>query len=841
MWKLKSLTQQSISRRNDTAAAVVAAAAAVTSFAIMYNGDTKKSIKHEQKNDVRLNRNGNNKYGYVFDEYKNKWNLVPQYKFNSFNLQEYFRRDQSNVCQCEPSLRPKLSIQSLKRRSTLVRLNQSSAPIRNLNAKYKVSWKIPLGEGAFSTVYEGTNRQTKEKVAIKKIPKMFTDTMSFQNEIDALLHIQENGGHPHICSLNESFEDDKNFYLVLDLVTGGEMFDHLIKLGAYSEADSARLVSEAAMALCFIHGIGVVHGDLKPENLMLSTDRQDCSIQLVDFGCAHIISENEGNDSGCAEGKERKVIGGNTPAYCPPEALVRTNLDSLAPSVDMWSLGIILYIMLTGLHPFDLNGNATDEEVEKHIKSRQSPPLRNSPITAHLSSSAIDVIERCINWDPQKRITAQQLLNHPWVMGETAREDKMTDASKKLSMYHKFKSKLEAKVFANFITWSNDDIDNISKKTSLIERAFHSIDVNNQGFLTNNDLKRQFSKDATTANQTKNDHEDKEGIESKEGEESNRTLSLSGFSNLLNENMKNRFFPTGTTVYRESDIGNHMYFINSGIIEVTTKDGSRAIRRKGDFFGEGALLHPKRIRSASINCLTPVHAIEISREYFEKYSVSSGLNSDLKEKDKTRKRNRAKTILRLQKNLNEMKLEEGDVIFSTGEEANALYILESGVVDILVGDKKVFHVKPGDVFGEHSIIMGRPRNTSAKCITKECVAQEMKARDFYELYNSSSTIRTPLRELCLRREFQKALVNKTKKEFPSVADLRNVFDAADSDKSGSLALNEVRALLKSFDPTLSENEIKEVLQTLDLEETGLITFNEFKLIFGMNESRAASI
>jgi CRP-like cAMP-binding protein len=154
-----------------------------------------------------------------------------------------------------------------------------------------------------------------------------------------------------------------------------------------------------------------------------------------------------------------------------------------------------------------------------------------------------------------------------------------------------------------------------------------------------------------------------------------------------------------------------MYFINSGAIEVTTKDGTRATRRQGDFFGknattnagfggadsrgsdkpiyahtclavvtltfcihslfkgEGALLHPQKIRSATIRCKTPVHAIEIKREYFEKYIASSesGLLLTLREKDKIRKRNRAKTVLRLQKNMTKVQFQEGELVFSPGD------------------------------------------------------------------------------------------------------------------------------------------------------------------------------
>ena len=300
-------------------------------------------------------------------------------------------------------------------------------------------------------------------------------------------------------------------------------------------------------------------------------------------------------------------------------------------------------------------------------------------------------------------------------------------------------------------------------------------------------------------------------------------------------------------IYAElfSDLGETIsikrYFINSGIIEVSTKDGTRVRRHQGDFFGEGALLHPKKIRSATIQCVTPIHAIEISREYFEKYLSSSGLTLDLKEKYRTRKRNRAKTMLRLQQNLRPLKFEKGGLIFKEGEDAEGLFILEEGKIDVCVDSKRVFSAKPGDIVGEHSLVMSRPRNTSAICVSENCIVHEMTARDFYEIYNSHEQVKSSLRELCYRREFQKALVKKTNKEFPDVNDLREVFDAADVAKRGVLKIDEVAPVLKSFDPSLSEDEIKEVLMSFDLDESGSISFDEFKLIFGMNETRAASI
>ena len=289
------------------------------------------------------------------------------------------------------------------------------------NSKYSVQWGKPLGEGAFGKVYIATDRKTGEKVALKKIPKAYTDDVSFQREMNALLHLRKAGGHPNICGLHEHFDEGSHYYLILDLVSGGEMFDHLVKMGAYSEADAARLVREVASALAFIHGMDCVHGDLKPENIMLSSENpSDAVIKLVDFGCAQVSAADSAfQQSTNLSGKSTAT--GKTPAYCPPEVLDKKRVKkTIDPSFDMWALGVIIYIMLCGAHPFDLEGNSSDDEIIRRIVNKESPPIKNSSMTAHLSPSAIDLIQKLINWNPKKRITAFEMLEHPWVRGETA-------------------------------------------------------------------------------------------------------------------------------------------------------------------------------------------------------------------------------------------------------------------------------------------------------------------------------------------------------------------------------------------------------------------------------------
>jgi Protein kinase domain len=148
---------------------------------------------------------------------------------------------------------------SLKRNKTVLAYKREVSQ-ETVRSRYKVNWKKPLGEGGFGAVYSATDRRTGEKVALKQISKKYTDNVGFQREMQAFLHLRRAGGHPNICGLRENFDEGNYFYFSLDLISGGEMFDHLIRSGPYSEQDASRLVREVASALDFMHGIGFVHG-----------------------------------------------------------------------------------------------------------------------------------------------------------------------------------------------------------------------------------------------------------------------------------------------------------------------------------------------------------------------------------------------------------------------------------------------------------------------------------------------------------------------------------------------------------------------------------------------------
>ena len=637
----------------------------------------------------------------------------------------------------------------------------------------------------------------------------------------------------------------RRFVLILDLIKGGEVFDYLIDNGAYSEMEAARLIREVASAISYLHGLGIVHADLKPENLMLSSKNKDeASIKVVDFGCAEILPElwTEGPPLDAGDGsaedavqqallQPRRLIrpgraGGTTSAYCPPEAFSNEEGAEISQAMDMWSLGVILYIMLTGLHPFDLDSTKTDEEIEDHIKTCRAPPLRGSPYTAHLSPSAIDLLSKLMAEDAKDRLTANEMLAHPWVRGVTARRDVMEASAEKLSKLRRFRSKFEAKVFANLINWSDDDRRHqYDHTTSLVQKAFMSVDEDRKGFVTENDVAKFLGHSVT-------DQEDAKSAEDASG----KAMNLSGFSDMLSENMQSKFFPRGHTVFQEGDPGDYMYFINSGTVEVSTREGFRAKLGQGDSFGEGSLLRPDSRRSATIRCTTPVHAIAVDKVYFDRY-MSQGdtlMALKLREKTNTRSFGRVEFVLSQQEGLEKREYDQGDIIFNIGDEADDLYVVDRGTVHIR-GPKgnRLYAMNDGDLFGVQSVIMDRNRKASATCASEAgCSLRRMDYHQMNALLRQSPDLKRACHRMAFRREFRRAIVLRTRKSFPRASDLRRVFDSIDRDSSGDLDVDEVKELMKDLDKALSQEQIQELVKSMDLNGSGSINFEEFQSIFG---------
>jgi len=215
--------------------------------------------------------------------------------------------------------------------------------------------------------------------------------------------------------------------------------------------------------------------------------------------------------------------------------------------------------------------------------------------------------------------------------------------------------------------------------------------------------------------------------------------------------------------------------------------------------------------------------MEISREYFERYLIKSDqeLLLTLREKDKIRKRNRAKMILQNQENLRVRKFKPGEFVFDVGQKGDSLFLVESGAVNIVDHGNHILSALPGNVFGEHSAISGRPRNCSAICGSAEgCVLKELPGREFRKLKKKSPDIVASLKDLSIRRDFKKAVVKRLKHEFP-YDDPRKAFDAVKTNTlSDKLDVEAIGSLMRELNPNYTDDEILEVIRTLDLTNSG---------------------
>jgi len=252
-----------------------------------------------------------------------------------------------------------------------------------------------IGRGGFSVVVEGISKKTNEKFAVKRIKKVMVegdDIKLLRREIQIMKKVN----HCNILKLFEVFEDDEEFFLVMELVTGKELFDKIVERGQYSEKDAANIVKQLVSAVDYLHANGIAHRDLKPENI-LSADSNDTEvIKIADFG----FSKNFG--------EEKLMTSCGSPGYVAPEVLTCESYDK---SVDMWSVGVIIYILLCGYPPFYADNAPALFKKIMDVKYDFDDPSWDD-----VSNDAKDLIRNLLVKDPKSRFTAQACLNHPWVL-----------------------------------------------------------------------------------------------------------------------------------------------------------------------------------------------------------------------------------------------------------------------------------------------------------------------------------------------------------------------------------------------------------------------------------------
>ncbi|XP_034621128.1 ribosomal protein S6 kinase alpha-2 isoform X2 [Trachemys scripta elegans] len=256
--------------------------------------------------------------------------------------------------------------------------------------------KEDIGVGSYSVCKRCVHKVTEAEFAVKIIDKSKRDP---SEEIEILLRY---GQHPNIITLKDVYDDGKYVYLVMELMRGGELLDRILRQKCFSEREASAVLCTITKTVDYLHSQGVVHRDLKPSNILyMDESGNPDSIRICDFGFAkQLRAENGLLMTPCY-----------TANFVAPEVLKRQGYDA---ACDIWSLGILLYTMLAGFTPFANGPDDTPEEILARIGSGKYALAGGN--WDSVSNAAKDIVSKMLHVDPHQRLTAVQVLRHPWIV-----------------------------------------------------------------------------------------------------------------------------------------------------------------------------------------------------------------------------------------------------------------------------------------------------------------------------------------------------------------------------------------------------------------------------------------
>ncbi|KAK6081843.1 CAMK rad53 protein kinase [Seiridium cupressi] len=272
-----------------------------------------------------------------------------------------------------------------------------------------------LGKGHFAEVFLCVEKSSGTKYAVKiftKHPGMEerSKTDGLQQEIAVLMGVS----HPNILCLKDTFNEKSAVYLVLELASEGELFNHIVMKQKFNEDEARKLFIQLFQGIKYLHDRNIVHRDIKPENILVVD--KEMRVKLADFGLAKIIGEESFTTTLCG-----------TPSYVAPEILAEGRHRKYTNAVDIWSLGVVLYICLCGFPPF------SDELYTKEFPYTLSQQIRSgrfdypSPYWDSVGDPALDLIDRMLVVEPEKRYTVDECLSHPWITQKMPNVNDSTD------------------------------------------------------------------------------------------------------------------------------------------------------------------------------------------------------------------------------------------------------------------------------------------------------------------------------------------------------------------------------------------------------------------------------
>lgn len=332
-----------------------------------------------------------------------------------------------------------------------------------------------LGSGSYGHVYRVKNKITGETRACKQMAK---GKISDMNKFNLEINIMSKTDHPSIIKLYEIYEDTRNIYLVMEECTGGELFDRIISRvesgKMYTEKQATKIFQQMISAICYCHSQGICHRDLKPENILFLTKDEDSPIKVIDFGLSRVTADLK------KEGKQAHMTTRVGTAYYVSPEVLQGYYDE---KCDVWSAGVLLYILLSGDPPF--NG-ANDNEIYRCIAKRKYSFPDNE--WKNISHEAKDLIQHML-CDPDKRYTAAQVLEHPWIAQCAPNAvGTLTNVNIEALKSYKNTNKLK-KAVLTFIASRLRDAD-----VQNLKDIFNTLDLNKDGTLTLDEMKEGIEK-----------------------------------------------------------------------------------------------------------------------------------------------------------------------------------------------------------------------------------------------------------------------------------------------------------------------------------------------------------
>lgn len=368
------------------------------------------------------------------------------------------------ICFTQATIKSAPDRQNLIMRSNISRVMKLTSNLY-LDIHDDYSFIRVLGHGQYGAVREAhknvSNQIVGKTYAIKSISKNKMNVIMMRRELEIMSLLD----HPNIIRLYETYEDEQYVHIVMEYCEGGDVAERIINDGKFSEGEAAKIMEKLLGAVNYLHMHQVSHRDLKAENFLYEKIEQGSEIKIADFGMSAKFGNNQ---------RMQSLAG--TPYYLAPEVLQ----GSYTKSCDIWSLGVFLYFILSGSHPF--RGICIDEVFEKvtigAVKFEGGE-------WGKISSQAVDLIKHMLTSDPKKRITIKKALTHPWF---TAHKNEKPEPVP-FSIFNSLKCyKAESKLWQEALKIMVRALS--SQQISQMKKWFVTIDTNNSGSISASELER---------------------------------------------------------------------------------------------------------------------------------------------------------------------------------------------------------------------------------------------------------------------------------------------------------------------------------------------------------------